>query len=98
MTHAAAAELLERPVFSAGDEKPFGDLTAAEVSARADELVAAAGLGHGSRVGAVAAAWRELARAMDGAGAGRVRDLDEEALTALAERLWVLPPGGSLLP
>jgi hypothetical protein len=95
---AGATEALRRPVYSGGSAKPFGDLTRAEVAARAEELAAGAGLGHASRVAAVAAAWRELARTMESAGAERVRDLDADTVPALAERLWVMPPGGSLLP
>jgi hypothetical protein len=93
----AATEALRQSVFSGGSSKPFGDLTVAEVDGRADELAAGAGLGHASRVGGVAIAWRELARAMREAGVGRVRDLDDDVIAGLAERLWVLPPGGSLL-
>jgi hypothetical protein len=95
---AGTADALEQRVFSRGATKPFGDLTAAEVADRADELAAAAGLGHASRVGAVALAWRELARAMHAAGASRVRELDPELVARLAGMLWVVPPGGSLLP
>lgn len=95
---AGTADALEQGVFSRGATKPFGDLTAAEVADRADELAAGVGLGHASRVGAVAVAWRELARAMDGAGASTVRELDPELVARLAGRLWVVPPGGSLLP
>jgi len=95
---SAAAEALRQPVFSGGSEKPFGDFTVGEVAARADELAAGSGLGHASGVGAVAGAWRELARTMREAGAARVGDLDDEVIAGLAERLWVLPPGGSLLP
>jgi hypothetical protein len=93
-----ADELLARRVFSRGADKPFGDLSAGEVAERADELAAGAGLGHASRVAAVALAWRELARTMADHGAGRVGELDRKAISDLAERLWIAPPGGSLLP
>jgi hypothetical protein len=85
-------------VFSRGSNRPFGDLSRDEVGERAAELLAGAGLGHASRVSGVATAWRELATLMDKRGAERVRDLDAEAVDELVERLWVLPPGGSLLP
>jgi hypothetical protein len=42
-------------------------------------------------------AWAELARAMERAGANVVRDLSESELANRAERLWIVPPGGSLL-
>jgi hypothetical protein len=93
-----ADELLARRVFSRGANKPFGDLSVGEVAERADELAAGAGFGHASRVSAVATAWRELARTMADHGAGRVDELDPKAISDLAERLWIAPPGGSLLP
>jgi hypothetical protein len=34
---------------------------------------------------------------MAGAGAAHVRDLDPETVETFARKLWVLPPGGSLL-
>lgn len=87
---------LDQPVYADGAYKPFGDFTQADVRARADELQAATGWGT-TRVGGVARAWAELARTMSAAGAERVRDLDPEGIEGLAGRLWVLPPGGSLL-
>ena len=61
--------------------------------ARADELRAAVGWGPTARVAPVAQAWRELAMAMDRAGAATVGDLDPEVLVKLAPRLWVTLPG-----
>ena len=65
---------------------------------RAAELRQATGLGHRSRVGAVAAAWDSLAAAMRERGAATVADLDPETVAERAEALWIVPPGGSLLP
>ena len=45
----------------------------------------------------MAQAWRELADELAQAGAATVADLGGERAAALAERLWVVPPGGSLL-
>ena len=90
--------VLEQPVFSDGRSKPFGELTRDEVAARAAELRAAGGFGPTTRVLPVAMAWAELARTMEREGAEAVGDLSEETLAARAERLWVVPPGGSLLP
>ncbi len=81
-----------------GTSKPFGELTVDEVRAHAAALGEATGFGHRSRVGAVAAAWREFARLMDERGAERVEDVSADLLETFAERLWVIPPGGSLLP
>jgi hypothetical protein len=91
-------ELLEALVFVRGENRPFGELTAEDVSARADELRAATGWGPTARVGPVARAWRELAGAMAQAGAQTVAQLDAGLLEQLGPKLWVLPPGGSLLP
>jgi hypothetical protein len=88
---------LERPVSAGGTTKPFGALTAGEVHARAEELAAAVGWGPTARVAPVARAWGALARQMDDAHAATVTDLGADAAAAAAERLWVVPPGGSLL-
>lgn len=90
--------VLEQPVFAGGRSKPFGELTRDEVQARADELRAAGGAGPMTRVIPVAMAWSELARAMEREGASSVAELGEEALDARAQRLWIVPPGGTLLP
>ena len=42
-------------------------------------------------------AWSELARAMQSAGSETVADLDPALAGEFARRLWVVPPGGSLL-
>jgi hypothetical protein len=84
-------------VAAGGESKPFGELSRAEVERHAATLSEATGFGHRSRVGAVAVAWRELGRRMDEEGAARVSELEPETVAGLAERLWVVPPGGSLL-
>jgi hypothetical protein len=89
--------ILGEPVFAGGQTKPFGEMTAEEVAARAAELRRATGWGPTARVAAVAMAWGELARLMDETHARTVADLDPEAVTERAQRLWVVPPGGSLL-
>jgi hypothetical protein len=89
---------LEISIAAAGTRKPFGELVLTEVEAQAATLGEATGFGHRSRVGAVAAAWRELAATMRSRDADTVADLDAETVGLYAERLWVIPPGGSLLP
>ena len=84
-------------VFAGGRSKPFGEVTADEVRARADELRAATGWGPTAKVAAVAMAWGELARLMDGAQATDGRRSRSRRGGQRAERLWVVPPGGSLL-
>jgi hypothetical protein len=91
-------ELLATSVSFAGADREFGDLSVDEVASRATELGEAGNLGHRSRVGAVAAAWRELAGLMRKSGAAKVADLPPDEIAARAERLWIVPPGGSLLP
>ena len=89
--------ILAEPVFAGGRSKPFADLTTAEVRARADELKSATGWGPTAKVGSVALAWSELARLMETTGAQTVADLDRAAVSERAQRLWIIPPGGSLL-
>jgi hypothetical protein len=89
--------VLAEPVFAGGSSKPFAQLTAAEVKARAQELRDATGFGPTAKVGPVAMAWGELARHMESTGARTVGQLDPDAVAERAERLWVVPPGGSLL-
>jgi hypothetical protein len=88
---------MEQPVYADGAYKPFGEFTVADVTARADELKAATGWGPTARVGGVARAWAELARAMAQAGVDRVGELEPAAAEEHARRTWVVPPGGSLL-
>ena len=72
-------------------------MTVSEVEARAQELRGAAGFGPTQRVASVAAVWEGLAQAMRREGSATVGDLDEKTLLSRADRLWVVPPGGSFL-
>lgn len=92
-----AEEALSRTVYTPDGYKPFRDFTVADVQALAHELRGAAGWGPTARVAGVARGWSDLAREMSTAGAERVGELDEAAAERFARRLWVLPPGGSLL-
>lgn len=89
--------VLAEPVFAGGRSKPFAQLTAEEVRARADELKAATGWGPTAKVASVAMAWSVFARLMEEQGAATVSEVDREAVVEHAEKLWVVPPGGSLL-
>ncbi len=89
--------VLAEPVFGGGRTKPFAEMTAGEVRDRAAELKAATGWGPTAKVASVALAWSELAKLMEQSGAGTVADLDRDAVAERAEKLWVVPPGGSLL-
>jgi hypothetical protein len=93
-----SATVLAERVFAGGRSKPFGELTVDDVQARAEELRGVTGWGPTAKVASVAMAWGELARLMHERGALTVADLDRGTLVEIAERLWVVPPGGSLLP
>lgn len=92
-----AERVLAEPVFGGGRSKPFGEMTADEVRDRAAELKSAVGWGPMAKVASVAMAWGELARLMQSTGAQTVADVDRDAIAERAEKLWVVPPGGSLL-
>jgi len=94
---ASARETLRRPVHAGGVDRPFGELRLEHVRAHAAELSSAVGWGPTARVATVARAWRELADAMERAGATAVAELGDEEAAGWAERLWVVPPGGGLL-
>jgi hypothetical protein len=88
---------LAEPVSTDAGYRPFGEMTIDQVAARATELEGAAGIAAMQRVASVAAVWRGLARAMERAGAATVADLDRSELLSRVDRLWVTPPGGSLI-
>jgi hypothetical protein len=94
---AALEQILRATVYVRGTNRPFASLTLGDVRGRADELRAATGWGPTARVAPVARAWRELAMALESANAGSVGELDTAVLIELGPRLWVVPPGGSLL-
>lgn len=77
--------------------KPFGDLTSEDARKLAAGLRGVSGGGLEAKVMPVLTAWTELARLLD-SPTGRVADLDPELARSIAERVWVVPPGGTLLP
>ena len=90
-------EMLRQTVYIRGANRPFGELTLDDARSRADELRAATGWGPTARVAPVAMAWRELTLAMERAAVGTVDELAPETVLELAPKLWIVPPGGSLL-
>lgn len=90
-------EALATPIAIDGGRRPFGSLTSEQAGTRAAELKAVVGFGPTVRVAPVARAWRELQIALDRSGAATVADLDAAVILELAPKLWVLPPGGTLL-
>jgi hypothetical protein len=90
-------EILKTSVYVDGANRAFGELNADQARGHADELRSAVGFGPTVRVAPVAQAWRELSMALDQAGAGTVGELEPAKVMELAPKLWVVPPGGSLL-
>lgn len=94
----SAAILAERVSCGGGTYKPFSEMTLADVSSRAEELTAASQVpAMAQRTGPVASAWRGLAEQMKREDAATVGDLEPADVAGRAERLWIVPPGGSLL-
>jgi len=90
-------QILARQVFIRGANRPFGEVTLEDARERAQELRAASGWGPTVRVMPVAMAWRELAVAIERSRAASVSELDGEVTIELAQRLWVVLPGGGLM-
>ena len=89
---------LEREVHVGGAYRRFGELTAADARTQAEELAGAGSWGPMARVAGVAQAWRELAAELARLGPeATVAALEPATRERFAHRLWVLPPGGSLL-
>ncbi len=94
---AGREQIIHETVYIRGANRPFGELTTDDARSRADELRAAAGFGPTARVAPVARAWRELMMAMESSGAATVADLDADVVSDLGPKLWIVPPGGSLI-
>ncbi len=93
-----AVVLAEKVSCGGGTYKPFAQMTHADVDSRAAELTAASEVpAMAARTGPVASAWRGLAEQMKRDEAATVGDLDPVSVAERAERLWIIPPGGSLL-
>lgn len=90
-------QIIKREVFIRGASRPFGELTLNDARERAEELRAATGWGPTVRVAPVAHAWRELAMAMERSGSAHVGELQAEVVIELAQRLWIVLPGGPMM-
>ena len=84
-------------MFVGGAYKPFGELTSADARKLAAGLRGLSGGGMEAKVMPVMTAWTELAGLLEGSQA-TVAELDPDTVATLAERVWVIPPGGTLLP
>lgn len=93
----ALDRILAEPIYAGDAYKPFREMTVGEVEARAEELGGAGGFGPMQRVASIASVWKGLGEAMRREEAATVADLDRETLRSRADRLWVVPPGGSFL-
>jgi hypothetical protein len=96
-SNAELDRIVKRGVFIRGADRPFGELTVEDARARADELRAVTGWGPTVRVAPVAQAWRELAMTMERSGAASVSELDPKVVVELAQKLWVVLPGGPMM-
>lgn len=94
---AEVRDALAKPVYCGEAYIPFGELGAAEARQLGAELGSVGSWGPMTKVGSVARSWQELAEAIEAAGAEKVADLPADQAADFAERLWILPPGGSLL-
>lgn len=72
-------------------------MTPDEARALAERFSGLRGGGLEQKVAPVGTAWRELAALMSDSGAEKVADLGGERAAELAEKLRVVPPGGSWL-
>jgi hypothetical protein len=90
-------DLLQRQVYIGDAYIPFGEVTAEDARAQAAKLRGITGGGLDAKVIPVKTGWLELAKLLDSPGA-TVSDLDPEMVAKFAERVWVIPPGGTLLP
>jgi hypothetical protein len=90
-------EVLRREVYVGDEYKAFGDVTAEDARAMADQFSGLSGGGLEGKVAPVGAAWRELAMLLTESGAAKVADLGAERAGELAEKVRVVPPGGGWL-
>ena len=97
MATVESEDPLRREVYVNGEYRPFGELTAFDARALAAQLRGISGGGLDAKVGPVRTGWTELAERLD-AESGTVSALPPEEAARFAERLWVTPPGGTLLP
>jgi hypothetical protein len=89
--------VLETQVYVEDRYVPFGDLTPDDARRLADRFSGLSGGGLEVNVAPVGGAWRDLADLMVERGAGHVADLGAERAAELAERVRVVPRGGSWL-
>ena len=94
---ATGDDLLARQVYVGDGYKPFGELTAQDARALAEQFSGLSGGGLEQKVAPVGRAWRELADTIEQQGAATVAELGAEEAARRAEQLRVVPPGGAWL-
>ncbi len=94
---ASGDDVLAREVYVGDAYKPFGELTAKDARALAEQFSGLSGGGLEQKVAPVGSAWRELAEAIEQRGAATVAELGMEEAAKRAEQLRVVPPGGAWL-
>lgn len=93
----ALERVLTQTLYIRGANRPFGEVTREDAEFRGAELKAAVGFGPTAKVAPIASGWRELSRELERAGVRTVGELPRETVLAYAPKLWIVPPGGSLL-
>ena len=93
----AEDDVLARPVHAGGADRRFGELSVDDVRGHAAELRSAAGWGPTARIATVATAWRGWPTTWRRPARPPSPTSGAPRAAAMAERLWVVPPGGSLL-
>lgn len=84
-------DVLSTQIFAGGENKPFGEVTAADVRARAEELRGIGAIPAMARLGSVALAWAQFAQLMEAGGHAKVSDLDSAVAEEWAVKLQVVP-------
>jgi hypothetical protein len=90
-------EILDRQVYVEDRYMRFGDLTSADARRLADQFSGLSGGGLEKRVAPAAGEWRKLAELLEEREAETVAALDLDEARDYAERVRVVPPGGSWL-
>ncbi|HEX3292223.1 MAG TPA: hypothetical protein VHR38_00650 [Solirubrobacterales bacterium] len=90
-------EVLAREVYVGDGYKKFGELTPDDARMLAEQFSGLSGGGLEAKVAPVGRAWRDLADLLSERECERVADLGADRAAGLAEKLRVVPPGGSWL-
>jgi len=90
-------DVLARQVYVGDRYKRFGELRRADAEELARSMSGHSGGGLEKHTMPIAAAWRELAGLLSRSDQETVADLDRDEAERLAERVRVIPPGGSWL-